>query len=225
MSLYDFKVASAADKVYDKEEHPVWEVTFYSKVEESTAAMIAAGAPTYQEVDYIRMLPRGQTSPTTIYDRKVDFEGMPVDGDGLSRRLPDPARFPYEWVRYKEGINDAVGGLSLSFANFLNKDDMAFYKSRGINTIEQLGAATYETLRSLGGKAEKHAMQAKDFLKKNESLKALAEVTEENRAIKESNEQLAAQLAKLQAQVAALDKNQSDDDVITTRKRKIKDDI
>ena len=108
---FDKYAAEYGNKVFANHEHPVWEVTFYSKAEEATSAQIRNGAAQYIDVDYIRMIPRGQFMPTTIYDRRVDFEGVTTDPDSLSFRLPDPARFPYEWLRYKEGAGgrDAKG--------------------------------------------------------------------------------------------------------------------
>lgn len=157
--------------------------TFYrgrSPLEYDAAeAALAAGKPTFTEMDFIRITFAGNTQ--TVFDQPVNMVNSPTQPS-------HPKRFPRQWEAYQTGQLIA-GGTPLSTWSALSPGDVKKFAGVNVHTVENLAEVSDGNLSGLG----LGGREARDAAR----LHLLA--------IEAAKPQLVSdELAELRAQVAAL---------------------
>jgi hypothetical protein len=82
-----------------------------------------AGRPVFEEFDFIRIITPG--SRDTVVHRVADGSAMAL-------------RFPIQWARYKQNLDQNVVGTPLSQVPWLSVAQVAEFNAVGCKTVEQL---------------------------------------------------------------------------------------
>lgn len=161
-------------------------VKFHTKPVQQTFRTSQENRPIFEDVDFIKIFTPG--NQLNIIDTPVRDEHK--------------RRFPVQWAAFQNGKGgDQVHGTPVSAWSFLTASQAEEFKAVKFFTVEQVANASDQQLQSLGmiGGTNPHVIRdrAKAYL-------AAAAGTAIPQAQAHENAELKAQLAAVQAQVAAL---------------------
>jgi len=145
---------------------------------------------------------KSEEAKRAIYETH-EFVNIKIPGDKNNDVVKDLAlepyyiqRFPEHYARFKKGQEQVIG-TPLNALPFLREEQVEEYKAMNIRTVEQLaGMADVQAQTILGSIA--HKQQAQKWL---DSFKGAEQLRKDFEADKEAQ---AAQIAELQAKIAAL---------------------
>ena len=150
---------------------------------EAAERAIAAGSPTFTEMDFIRIEFPGDMKK--VWDQPVNFVDAPL-------RPSDPKRFPREWKAYQEG-QVIADGTPLAAWSGLTPGDVKKFNSMSIYSVEQLANVADGNLSALGLGGREARESARLHILALEAARPAA-----------ANAAVSAELEELRAQVAAL---------------------
>lgn len=153
---------------------------------ENKAKSLIAGAPQFDDVDFIVIMAPGEKDP--IFEGKV--------------RETDKSRFSRAWEAYKQKREAPVNGMPIEQWPLISAARVSELKAVGVPTVEALANVTDERLRNLGMGARDLRQKAIDFLAAAKSSAPLAQMREEIESIKLLLKQKDEAIAALQAEVS-----------------------
>jgi hypothetical protein len=98
-------------------------VVFFKDAVKNAAASTEAGRPIFEERDFIRIITPGS---------RDSFVERVREGDQYTQR------FPTQWARYKQNLDQTVTGTPLSQVPWLSIAQVAEFNAVGCKTVEQL---------------------------------------------------------------------------------------
>src|ERR1700744_5350018 len=113
-----------------------------------------AGRPIYEERDFVYIVQPGN---------KSDLK-RPVRLNNDNGNVPDNERFPKQWARFQNSVEQVQDGLPLEQCPFLNKSRVMELKSLRIHTVEQLAMVSDAVTQTMGMDGRKLRDTARAFL-------------------------------------------------------------
>lgn len=166
-------------------------VTFFKDAIKNVTASVEAGRPIFEERDFIRIVTPGSRDSVVARVREGDQYTM---------------RFPTQWARYKQNLDQAVSGTPLSQVPWMSVAQVAEFNAVGCKTVEQLvGMSDAMASRFMGFHGVKNRLQAYLDAAKDAApaLKLQAELEKRDDQIAELKTMLEAMQATKKAEAQA----------------------